>query len=423
VLDTNVILDDARILEKLEGKIVIPFQVLEEIDLHKKDRNEVGANARYFTRQLNEISKLGDLLSGVKAYKADISAVPWHGKAEAKLSSLGLSDVPDNRIVATAMCYKNSIFLTNDMALRLKSISLGQKSEGYTLDIRTDNIDGIYRGMSEIIVEPDAIDTIYSKGAIKSPVELSNNQFAHIQSAIDTKHAAIARYYDGMLIRLTDYKNISGIRPRNMGQAMIMDSLMAQDITLVTMLGRAGCGKTLCALAAALEQTLGNKPDYDKIVLMKAPVPVGIDVGFLPGNLFEKILPHFQSYLDNLEVLMPRSEKTVQAFITHLIDMGKLEMTPPTYIRGRSLPKTFIICDEAQNLTKDEIKTIATRVGEGSKLVVMGDIHQIDRHGLDFSNNGLTHLIESFKGQDCAAHITLTKGERSSFSELASEIL
>lgn len=423
MLDTNIILDDARILDKLEGKVVIPFQVLEEIDTHKKDRNEVGANARYFTRQLNELMKSGDLLTGIKTGKADVVAVPWHGKVEDKLTSLGLVDMPDNRIVATALCYKNSIFLSNDLALRLKGTSLGQKCESHTKDLHTDSIEEVYRGLTEVSVGAEVINTVYAAGSVATKLKMPENQFVHLRSSIDEKHAAMARFQDGKFVKITDYKHVSGIKPRNMSQSMAIDVLMDQDVTLVTMLGRAGCGKTLCALSAALEQTLGSNPEYDKIVLMKAPVPVGLDVGFLPGNLMEKILPHFQSYLDNLEVLMPPAEKAAQTFLTHLMDMGKLEMTPPTYIRGRSLPKTFIICDEAQNLTKEEIKTIATRVGEGSKLVVMGDIYQIDRNGLDFSNNGLTHLIESFKGQKCAAHITLTKGERSSFSELASEIL
>ena len=423
VLDTNVVLDDAKVLNKLDGKVIIPFQVLEEIDNHKKDKNETGANARYFTRNLNELMRGGDLLAGIKIGKSEVVAIPWHGTAEEKLKILGLSDMPDNRIVATALCYKNSIFLSNDLALRLKSASLGQKCEAYSKDLYTNSIEEGYGGFIEIDVPSDSINSIYASGTLATKMKMPENQFVLLKSISDPKHTAMARFKRSEFHRTIDYKHISGIKPRNVKQSMIVDALMDPAITLVTMLGPAGTGKTLCSLSAALEQTLGSKPEYEKIVLMKAPVPVGLDVGFLPGALLEKILPHFQSYLDNLEIIMPQSEKSSQIFISHLMDMGKLEMTPPTYIRGRSLPKTFIICDEAQNLTREEIKTIATRVGEGSKLVVMGDIYQIDRGGLDFSNNGLTHLIESFKGQPCSAHITLTKGERSTFSELAADIL
>jgi PhoH-like ATPase len=423
VLDTNVILDDARILDKLEGKVVIPFQVLEEIDLHKKDKNETGANARYFARLMNEISKAGDLFAGVKHGPVEVFAYALSDKVQDKMASLKLEDIPDNRIIASALCFKSSILLSNDITLRLKAGTLGQKCDVHNKSLRADSIDEVYSGMCEVEVLPEDINELYAEGKLGTKKKLVNNQFVLVKSSVDSKHTAIAKYRDGVLHKLVEKKGVSGIRPRNLKQSMCMDALMDPSIDLITILGPAGAGKTLLSLAAALDQALGSAPKYDKIILMKAPVPVGLDVGFLPGNLLEKILPHFQSFLDNLEILMPQAEKSTLTFLTHLMEIGKLEMLPPTYIRGRSLPNTFIICDEAQNLTREEIKTIATRVGEGSKLVMMGDIYQIDRQGLDFSNNGLTHLVETFKGQACASHITMTKGERSTFAELAADIL
>jgi PhoH-like ATPase len=423
VLDTNVILDDARILDKLHGKVVIPFQVLEEIDNHKKDRNETGANARYFARTLNDIMKEGDLLSGVKVGSIELFAAPWSSKLETKMQQLGLVDMPDNRIAVTALGVKQSVLLSNDITLRLKASSLGQKCESYNKSIKADSIEEVYSGFVEREVSPEDINALYASGSIPFDEKMVENQFVLLKSNIDPKHSAVSKFKNGYLYKISDKKNVSGIRAKNIKQTMIMDALLDPNITLVTILGPAGVGKTLLSLAAGLEQTLGANTEYDKIILMKAPVPVGLDVGFLPGNLLEKIMPHFQSFLDNLEILMPQPEKSSQTFLTHLMDLGKLEMLPPTYIRGRSLPHTFIICDEAQNLTKEEIKAIATRIGEGSKLIMMGDIYQVDRVGLDFSNNGLTNLIEAFRGQSCAAHITLTKGERSTFAELAAELL
>lgn len=423
VLDTNVILDDARVLDRLEGKIIIPFQVLEEIDAHKKDKNETGAHARYFARTLNELMREGDLLNGIKLKSIELFATPWTDKVASKMSSLGLVDMPDNRIVSTALMFKNSILLSNDIALRLKASSIGQKCESYTKSLKADTIDEIYSGFAEVDISSTDINALYATGSVGIKKKYVENQFVLAKSSTDPKHSAMATYKNGLLHKIQERKNVSGIRPRNVKQAMCIDALMDPNISLVTILGSAGTGKTLTSLAAALEQTLGGKPQYDKIILMKAPVPVGLDVGFLPGNILEKILPHFQSFIDNLEILMPDLEKSPQTFLNHMIELGKLEMLPPTYIRGRSLPRTFIICDEAQNLTREEIKTIATRVGEGSKLIMMGDVYQIDRQGLDFANNGLTHIIEAFKGKSCSAHITMTKGERSTFAELAADIL
>lgn len=424
VIDTNVIFDDPRVVEKLSAdSIIIPFQVLEEIDNHKCDKNHIGANARYFSRFLNTLFKdtVGSPI--VRTDRYTLSIIPWSKDMSKKLDDLSLEDMPDNRIIITALGIKNSVLVTGDISMRLKAGSLGQKCKPYQAGETANSIEEVYSGIREMTVSDTLVDSLYAQGSIDFESDMYDNEYAILRSEIDGKKSALVRHDDGELIRIQDRKSVSGIKPKNVKQTVALDAMFDDDITLVTLLGPAGVGKTLISLAAAIEQTLGSANKYDKIILMKAPVPVGLDIGYLPGTLLDKIIPHFQSYIDNLELLMPNSTKSPMVYLNHLMDIGKLELLPPTYIRGRSLPKTFIICDEAQNLTRDEIKAIATRIGEDSKLIVMGDIYQIDRTGLDFANNGLTHIIESFKEHECAAHITLTKGERSSFAEIAAELL
>ena len=433
VVDTNILLDDrGALLGFTDTNIVIPFVVLEELDNHKKAHGILGANARSTIRLLDELSSAGDIITGVIVEgNSTIKVIAWTSACQVQLEKHQLLDIPDNRIIASALCIKESDvnlevnLVSNDICVRTKAKMLGLPTTAHVTGAITDSIDEVYDGVLETFADPEYINNLHAIGYADKPdgVVLHENQFVRFISNVKESHTGLGRYFEGKVIKAGEIKSVAGIRPRNLRQTLSLDVLMDPDIELVTLLGKAGTGKTLLALAAAVEQVI-EKGDYEKILLVKAPVAMGPDIGFLPGELMAKILPHFESFLDNLYLLFPAyKKKSSEDLVEHLMGTGKLELLPPTYMRGRSLSNTIVIVDEVQNLKAEEVKTIATRIGEGSKLIMLGDINQVDRERLDGLHNGLTHLVEAFKDQDCAAHITFTKGERSSFADIAAEIL
>lgn len=431
VLDTNVLLDDVKIFDKFEGKdIILPFVVLEELDKHKTAKGELGANARNIIRQLDELSATGDLIKGVStSKKTKISVCLWSTKCQALLTKNKMIDMPDNRILVTSLVMiaakKTVTLLTNDISLRLKAQSHGVDTAAHDVKNALDSVDDIYSGLIDFYVPGKVIDQLHANSSIEVPkgISLQPNEYVHFIDEANDRHTGLGRYDGFKVVKITPVKSVSGIKPRNVRQAVAIDALLNNNITLVSILGKAGGGKTIAALAAAIEQVFDSKK-FDKIILIKPISFVGEDIGYLPGSQMEKILPHFGNYIDNLMQLFPSyRDKTPESLLEYLTHSGKLELCPPTYMRGRSLPRSFIIVDEVQNLSRHEIKTIATRLGEDSKLVVMGDINQIDNHKLDALDNGLTHIIEAFRDETCAAHITFLKGERSAFSAIAAEKL
>ena len=430
VLDTNVILHDATCIHHFEdNEVVIPISVLEELDQFKRGNEQIHFNARDFLRSLDDLSTGSDD-SELKEGDGKIRVVVnhnWHPDVEASFQD----DCPDNRIINCA--YKlhidnpdrEIILVTKDTNMRLKSRSLGLSAEDYSRD-SIEDVSQVYTG-SRLIEDVDSkeIDVLYASygidgGEINCVIDPMANENFILRNG---QKSILATFdpFDNKVVRV-DKPTAYGIKPRNAEQSFALHMLMDNRIQLVSLSGKAGTGKTLLALAAALEL----RSEYRQIFLARPIVPLSNrDLGFLPGDIQSKLDPYMQPLFDNLSVIRHqfKSNDKRSIKIDELLEQNKLLITPLTYIRGRSLQKSFFIVDEAQNLTPHEVKTVITRAGEGTKVVFTGDIHQIDHPYLDKRSNGLTYLISRMKGQDVFAHITLEKGERSELAELASNLL
>jgi PhoH-like ATPase len=290
------------------------------------------------------------------------------------------------------------------------------------------DIDELYSGMTELPVGASDVDAFYTNGTLElAQASLKSNQYVLLRDRDSPSHSALGRF-EGVAKKLVPLRKLRdgvwGIRPRNKEQHCALDLLLADDVKLVTLIGKAGTGKTMLALAAGLQKVV-EEQIYSKLLVSRPIFPLGRDVGYLPGDIEEKLNPWMQPIYDNIEFLMGLSKAERKSGRSHqeLIDMGYIEIEPLTYIRGRSIPNQFIIVDEAQNLTPHEVKTIITRVGEATKVVLTGDPYQIDNPYVDATSNGLTTVVEKFKGECVAGHVTLSKGERSALAELASNVL
>ena len=430
VLDTNVILHDATCIHHFEdNEVVIPISVLEELDQFKRGNEQIHFNARDFLRSLDDLSTGSDD-SELKEGDGKIRVVVnhnWHPDVEASFQD----DCPDHRIINCA--YKlhidnpdrEIILVTKDTNMRLKSRSLGLSAEDYSRD-SIEDVSQVYTG-SRLIEDVDSkeIDVLYASygidgGEINCVIDPMANENFILRNG---QKSILATFdpFDNKVVRV-DKPSSYGIKPRNAEQSFALHMLMDNRIQLVSLSGKAGTGKTLLALAAALEL----RSEYRQIFLARPIVPLSNrDLGFLPGDIQSKLDPYMQPLFDNLSVIRHqfKSNDKRSIKIDELLEQNKLLITPLTYIRGRSLQKSFFIVDEAQNLTPHEVKTVITRAGEGTKVIFTGDIHQIDHPYLDKRSNGLTYLISRMKGQDVFAHITLEKGERSELAELASNLL
>jgi len=436
VLDTSVYLTDANsIFEFGNNDIFIPLKVLEEIDKHKKRQDSAGANARKIIRTLDELRTTGDLQKGVRLGK---------GKGLVKVMSYScLGDsifppdldirIPDHTILATAKAVQQKqsnrkmIVVSRDINMRVICDSIGMVAEDYITEKAAESSDQLYNGFVEHLVDDQVIDRFYEGEEIlieEDEVEEKwyPNQFIMMVSNANEKKTALARFCSHHMPlknvvhdRLPDW-NISS---RNKEQAFAMDLLMNPEIKIVSLIGRAGSGKTLCAIASGLQQTLGAGDNhYDRLIVSRPVQPLGKDIGFLPGTMHEKMLPWLMPIQDNLKFLMGDRSN-----LEMYMEKGKIEIEALTYIRGRSIANAYVIIDEAQNLTKHEIKTIITRIGDGTKIILTGDIEQIDNIYVNETSNGLAHAIESFKQYPIAGHVTFKKGERSELATLASKVL
>ena len=430
VLDTNVILHDATCIQNFkDNEVVIPISVLEELDQFKRGNEQIHFNAREFLRLLDELSidsNSNDLNQSNGKIKVVVNH-NWHPDVEKTFKE----DCPDHRIINCAFKLheenldKQLVLVSKDTNMRLKARSLGLMAEDYTTDTIED-VSHIYPGNRlienvgsaeiDMIYDADGVDFNNLK-SIKKPIPNENYILRNGQKSV-------LAYFDPFEKKITQINNLSayGITPRNAEQSFALNMLLDERIHLITLSGKAGTGKTLLALACALER----RKKFRKIFLARPIVPLSNrDLGFLPGDIHSKLDPYMQPLFDNLSVIRHQfksNEKRAQR-INEMLEEEKLLITPLAYIRGRSLQKSFFIVDEAQNLTPHEIKTIITRAGEGTKVVFTGDIHQIDHPYLDKKSNGLTYLISRMKGQNVFAHITLEKGERSDLAELASNLL
>ena len=433
VFDTSALLADYKcIYEYKKNDIVIPFKVLEEIDNHKKRQDGVGFNARMLIRELDLLREKGNIHAGVRLGKGKgIISIRGYDKDllpdEYKLNNA------DNEIIGTAMTERKKSFsqkvimVTKDIHMRVKCDTLQLPCEDYDKDKVTID-ENLFTGCVEKTIDDQVIDGLYNgQDVYLDEGEFFPNQFVLFKSAQSEKKTALARYMGPSLpVKkiAQSKKGIWGVKPKNKEQIFASNILMDENVPIVSLVGPAGSGKTLLAIAAGLEQTLGMGL-YNKLVISRPVQPVGKDIGFLPGTVEEKMNPWLAPIRDNLEFLMSYSYSKRDNYETldTYIESGVIEVEALTYIRGRSIANAYIIIDESQNLTAHELKTIITRVGENTKIILTGDVEQIDNLYVDQQSNGLSYAIEKFKDYDLAAHLTLVKGERSKVATLASKIL
>ena len=429
-LDTNVPLTDPQALYAFENNdILLPFKVLEELDKHKKRQDGIGRNARETIRILDSLREAGSLNKGVRLKKGmgilrvsqldrkDLTACP----------DIDIADSDNEIICCVLQSAKESprrkhIVVSRDVNMRVKCDSLGVLCEDYKKTKVVKDTSEIYTGFSSVLVDDEVVDQFYAGEEVTIEGEYHPNEFLMLVSNANDKKTALARHMrtGAPLKKVRSGEKVrvfNALSPRNKEQAFAIDLLHDESISLISLIGKAGTGKTLTAIAAGLDLVL-TKSVYKKLIVSRPVMPMGKDIGFLPGSLEEKMMPWLAPVQDNLETLLGGKEhfKMFQ-------EKGVIEIEALTYIRGRSINNAFIVIDEAQNLTMHEIKTIITRVGNNTKIVLTGDIEQIDNDYTDETSNGLAYAVEKFKNFEISGHVTLIKGERSKIATLASKIL
>ena len=466
VLDTNVLLHNPDALFVFEeNHIVIPYPVIEELDAMKRREDDVGRNARETIRHLDRLRRAGSLVEGVNL--GDVDLTPGQRAASGNGGPHGTvridveeherppvihADKADNRIIAVAWHLKQrgepAVFVSKDLSARIKSDSLGIRTEdfenqkvdadrlynGYTtVETSRRDIDDLYRDRMLPIDRLDGQLSVEMNDGSRRVRELTPNQYVILRDVEDEAHSGLARRLadtDHLIPVAPQKKPTFGILARNVQQTMALDLLLDDEVRMVTLLGAAGTGKTLLAIAAGMTKVF-QEERYDKLLVARPIMPMGRDIGYLPGDKDEKLGAWMQPIFDNLSYLLSTrgspnqspDSRTSEQRIDKLITDGRLVLEPLTYIRGRSIPHQFIIVDEAQNLTPHEVKTIASRVGEGTKLVLTGDIGQIDNPYLDGSSNGLSYAVEKMRGVSLVGHVTLAKSERSELASLVADRL
>jgi PhoH-like ATPase len=462
VVDTNVLLHNPNaIFVFKEHHVVIPFAVVEELDAMKKSNDDLGRNARETIRHLDRLRAKGSLTQGVPwgGFSPTVGAASSAG-ANGQSGTVRIdiehherpevlsADTPDNRIIAVAYHLHaqgvRTVFVSKDISARIKSDSLGVQTEDFenqkvdadhlftgffTADAPGDLIDELYRDRMLPLERIKPLLTATTPEGQPYTRELTPNQFLVLRDLGDETHTGLARRLadtDHVIPVTGPRKPVFGIMARNVQQTMALDLLLDDEIKFVTLLGAAGTGKTLVAIAAGMAKVF-NEERYDKLLVARPIMPLGRDIGYLPGDKDEKLTAWMQPIFDNLTYLLSTRGSHIQNAESHsteqriqkLMADGKVVLEPLTYIRGRSIPHQFIIVDEAQNLTPHEVKTIVSRVGEGTKIILTGDIGQIDNPYLDQSSNGLAYAVEKMKDIAIAGHVTLTKSERSELASIA----
>ncbi|EFM12800.1 PhoH family protein [Paenibacillus curdlanolyticus YK9] len=438
VLDTNVLLHDPQAIFAFDdNEVIIPAVVLEEIDSKKRLADELGRNARSVSRLLDGMREEGHLHEGIVLKNGGLLKVELNHRSFVRVQEMFGEMSNDNRILAVALNYHleelekgtnaHTVLVSKDVLVRIKADVLGLEAQDYLSD-RTVSATDLYAGYSTLHVHPSVIDEFYtyrflSVKSLQLSSRLYPNEFIILRDEMGTSKSALLKVsQDGVRLEPLYLSNdaIWGITARNAQQRMALELLLNDDVPLVTLTGKAGTGKTLLALAAGLLK-VEDDHKYKKLLIARPVVPMGKDIGYLPGEKEEKLRPWMQPIYDNLEYLFDTKKSGDIDKI--LMGLGSIQVEALTYIRGRSIPGQFIIIDEAQNLTKHEVKTIVSRVGEGSKIVLMGDPEQIDHPYLDSISNGLTHIVERFKAEGISGHMTLEKGERSKLAQLAADLL
>ncbi|MGC8743785.1 MAG: PhoH family protein [Verrucomicrobiia bacterium] len=428
ILDTNVLLHDPNSLMSFqENNVLIPIEVIEEIDKFKRESTDLGQNARTVSRTLDELRSKGRLSEGVK--------LPNNGCLRVVFVNNGFPSLvrenADNRILALALQLKKekpempTIIVSKDINLRIKADAMGIEAEDYETDrVR---IQDLYTGTFELEVNPQELTAFRNYGELELPEESNYfpNEYCTLIDKTNHKRTSLARVDQKAkkLIPIYDCKDgVWGIKPKNREQQFALDALLDDRIKLVTLMGKAGTGKTLLAMAAGLKCTAQDR-QYRRLVVARPTVSVGRELGFLPGTLEEKLDPWMQPIHDALELLADLNMGSDLRRPAELMRSGTIVVEALSYIRGRSIANQYMIIDEAQNLTPLEVKTIITRVGNGTKIVFTGDPYQIDNPYVDSSSNGFNYLVIKFRKEAIAAHVELQRGERSELAELAANIL
>lgn len=436
VLDTNVLLHDpAAMLRFEDNDVVLPLTVIEELDRFKKRPEEMGRNAREVSRTLDKLRKEGSLIDKIPLNEGGSLTVSLCKKSTLQHLPADLEgDIADNSILAVALELKNScncpvVMVSKDTNLRIKADALGLDAQDYETD-KVD-FDELYTGSQDKIVSAEQIQSLFSQGTILLDTSQCPNQAITLIDETKPSHTALAlvNHQGDRLIPVpkVPHHGISQIHARNREQKFAFALLMDDNIPLVTLVGRAGTGKTLLAIAAGLHK-VADEGVYRRLLISRPIIPMGKDLGYLPGDINEKMTPWMQPLYDNFDLIFGTQnpkDKPAHWRRGHeeLLEKGLLQIEALTYIRGRTIPKQFLIVDEAQNLTPHEVKTILTRAGEGTKVVLTGDTDQIDNPYVDAASNGLTYVVEKFKGEPLAGHITLRHGERSHLAERAVVLL
>jgi len=431
VLDTNVLLFDPTAFRKFgKNTVFIPLIVIEEIDRFKKDQNENGRNARNFSRYIDDLRALGSLAQGVVLDSGGTLIISTDRYLDSKDLPIDVTK-NDNLILSSALSLKldgeDVLLVTKDINLRLKADILGVPADDYgQVDV---TLDELYSGQRIFEISGERLKEYESNRflALEEDEQMGvfANEYFILQEFHNPRRRLLGRYHQGKkgIIPLISLREgIWGIYPKNIEQQFALDALLNDEISLVTLVGKAGTGKTLLAIAAGLEKSIAQGK-YSRLLVSRPIQPMGRDLGFLPGDVNEKLAPWMQPIFDNMDFLFNQNRKQAGTSYEELINQGLLHIEPLTYIRGRSIPGQYLIVDEAQNLSPHEVKTIVTRAGEGTKIVLTGDCQQIDSPYLDETNNGLAYVVDRLKTEDIIGHTTLRVGERSPLSEVASKLL
>ncbi|MEN9734267.1 MAG: hypothetical protein RLZ45_2262 [Verrucomicrobiota bacterium] len=437
ILDTNVLIHDPdALLNFQDNRVLLPIEVIEEIDKFKRETTERGQNARKVSRMLDQLRTRGSLSEGVPLDHGGQLRIMFGGVPSTEVGPVldaersVLPNSVDNRILRLALAVHQkhprvpTVLVTKDINLRLKADALGLPAEDYETD--RVNLRDLYTGMFELVLPAASLSEFRSKGELALPLGpvRSPNEYCTLIADGDPKRTVLSKVDASgrRLVPLQEAQNVWGIRPRNREQNFALDALLDERIRLVSLMGKAGTGKTLLALAAGLKRTVQDR-EFRRLVVARPTISMGKELGFLPGTLEEKLSPWMQPIHDALELLGDLNMGHENRKAGDLLRSGIIVVEALSYIRGRSIANQFVIVDEAQNLTPLEAKTILTRVGHGTKIILTGDPYQIDNPYVDASSNGFTYVVNRFRDQAISAHVELSRGERSELAEVAANIL